>query len=377
MTTRNGWILSARADAIVFVGPLVVAAALAVGVAAAGDLRADLPVWGFLLLVVACDVAHVYATLFRTYLDPAERARRPGLLTAIPLAVLAAGVLAYEHSPLTFWRGLAYVAAFHFVRQPWGWMSYAARRAGETSRLDRRLDALAIHAATLYPLVWWHGHLPRRFFWFMDGDFATGLPSDAVDLAFLLHVALLGAWVLRQVVRLATGRPVNLAKWLVLSSTWLAWTAGIVWIDSDLVFTATNVLAHGVPYTAVVHRWGRSRFALEPGWVASLFRPRRLFVYLGVLVAIAFLEEAIWDRLVWHDHGSIFPLPSVAVPDALLAFVVPLLAVPQGTHYVLDAFLWRTRKGNPGLAAALHLDAGPAGGSPVGRSRVPDPTMSS
>ena len=360
LNVRNGWILSARDDAIVFVGPLLAAATLAAAFAATGSLGAEVPAWAFLVLVVGCDVAHVYATLFRTYLDPAERRRRPGLLTAIPLAVLSVGVLAYQISPLTFWRGLAYVAAFHFVRQPWGWMSYAGRRAGETSRLDRRLDVLAIHAATIYPLVWWHGHLPRRFFWFVDGDFATGLPSEAVTAALVAHVALLGAWVARQVTLLATGRPVNLAKWLVLGSTWLAWTAGIVWIDSDLVFTATNVLAHGVPYTAVVHRWGRSRFAGERGWVASLFRPRRLLAYLGVLVGIAFLEEAIWDRLVWHDHGSIFPSPSIAVGDAVLALLVPLLAVPQGTHYVLDAFLWRTRKGNPGLAEALHLDGPPS-----------------
>jgi hypothetical protein len=353
---RNGWILSPRADLAVFAGPLVAAAVLAAIVAHGGGLFADLPTWAFLLLVVGCDVAHVYATLFRTYLDPDERRRRPGLLTTIPLAVLAVGVLAYQRSPLTFWRGLAYVAAFHFVRQPWGWMSYAARRAGETSRWDRRLDALSIHAATLYPLVWWHGHLPRRFAWFVDGDFAAGLPSDAVTVALGAHVVLLGAWVARQATLLATGRPVNLAKWLVLGSTWLAWTAGIVWIDSDLVFTATNVLAHGVPYAAVVHRWGRSRFEGERGWAASLFRPRRWLAYLGALVAIAFLEEGIWDRFVWHDHASVFRMPSISLPDDVLAFLVPLLAVPQGTHYVLDAFLWRTRKGNPGLAAALRLD---------------------
>lgn len=355
--TRNGWILSARGDAVVFVGPLLAAGLLTAIAAIAGHLDAEVPAWGFLLLVVGCDVAHVYATLFRTYLDPAERRRRSGLLTAVPLGVLAAGVLLYTDSPLTFWRALAYVAAFHFVRQPWGWMSYAARRAGETSRLDRRLDALAIHAATLYPLVWWHGHLPRRFAWFVDGDFAAGLPSAAVRLALVLHVAALAAWVLRQATLLATGRPVNLAKWLVLGSTWLAWTAGIVWIDGDLVFTATNVLAHGVPYTAVVHRWGRVRFAGVPGAVASLFRPRRMLAFLGVLVAIAFVEEALWDGLVWHEHAAIFRLPAVSVPDAGLAFLVPLLAVPQGTHYVLDAFLWRTRRGNPGLASALRLDA--------------------
>ena len=305
-------------------------------------------------------MAHVYATLFRTYLDPVERRRRPGLLMAVPLGALALGVLAYQVSPLAFWRGLAYVAAFHFVRQPWGWMSYSARRAGETSRLDRRLDALAIHAATIYPLVWWHAHLPRSFAWFVEGDFASGLPSGALPFAMWAHVLILGAWGARQIALMAIGRAINLGKLLILASTWLAWNAGIVWIDGDFVFTATNVLAHGVPYTAVVHRWGRARFEGQEGLVASLFRPGRALAYLGALVAVALLEEGIWDRVVWHEHGGLFPLPAIAAPDGVLAFVVPLLAVPQATHYVLDAFLWRTRKGNPGLAAALRLDAPPA-----------------
>ena len=360
---RDGWIFSVREDLAVFVGPLVLAGALAGALAATGGDPAGMPPWTFLVLVVGCDVAHVHATLFRTYLDPEERRRRRGLLTAVPLAALAIGVLLYSTSAATFWRALAYVAAFHFVRQPWGWMAYAARRAGETSRFDRRLDALAIHAATLYPLVWWHGHLPRAFAWFVDGDFAAGLPSVGVTVALVLHVAILAAWVARQAALLATGRPVNRAKAVILGSTWLAWTAGIVWFDADLVFTATNVLVHGVPYAALVHRWGRSRFRDAPGLVASFFRPGRVLAFVGVLVAIAFVEEGLWDRLVWHEHGAYFPGPSVPLGDDVLAFVVPLLAVPQATHYVLDAFVWRTRRGNPGLSRALDLDAGPTSAS--------------
>ena len=52
-------------------------------------------------------------------------------------------------------------------------------------------------------------------------------------------------------------------------------------------------------------------------------------------------------------------IPTTA--DAVLAFflsaaiallVVPLLAVPQLTHYVLDGFLWR-RRANPRLGRLL------------------------
>jgi hypothetical protein len=34
---------------------------------------------------------------------------------------------------------------------------------------------------------------------------------------------------------------------------------------------------------------------------------------------------------------------------------VPLLALPQATHYLLDAWIWRV-KGNPELARRLGLE---------------------
>ena len=35
--------------------------------------------------------------------------------------------------------------------------------------------------------------------------------------------------------------------------------------------------------------------------------------------------------------------------------LVPLLALPQLTHYILDGYLWRLDGTNPGLAAALGV----------------------
>jgi hypothetical protein len=125
----------------------------------------------------------------------------------------------------------------------------------------------------------------------------------------------------------------------------------------------TNVLAHGVPYVVLVRRWGGSRFRGGRGVVASLFRPGLAagVAFYGVLLALAFVEEATWDRLVWRTHGGLFPLPSVDLSADLLAVVVPLLAVPQATHYVLDALLWRTSaRVNPGLAAEIGLERGVA-----------------
>ena len=358
---RDGWLLSARGDLAVFAGPVLLAAAL-IGVGFALGLPKDaLPLWAYALLVVGCDVAHVHATAFRAWLDPDQRALRPGLLLGVPLLCFLVGLALHAQGPLVFWRALAYLAAFHFVRQQVGWMVYVARQGGERVRWRLALDKAAIYAATLFPLLWWHAHLPKTFVWFVPGDFAPGVPTVAAVVGLGLHVAILGAWLAVCAADAVRGRGVNRARVLVLATTWLAWVGGIVLLESDLAFTATNVLLHAVPYAAVVHRWGRNRFAASTGPVASVFRPRRAWLFAALLVGAAFVEEGLWDRLVWHEHGALFPGPDVDLTAALLSVVVALLAVPQAAHYVLDAFLWRTGPGrNPGLAEYLRLvPAGP------------------
>ncbi len=363
---RDGWILSPAGDLGVFLGPLVAAAVLVALFHREGRLHDPLPAWAFALLVVGCDVAHVWSTLFRTYLDPEERRRRGALLAGVPAACFVAGAALYaaDGTGTLFWRVLAYVAAFHFVRQQYGWVVYASRKAGETSPLDRRLDALMVYNATLFPLLWWHAHLPRAFDWFREGDFVPGLPPGAAAAGAWLHWTVNGAWLARQAWLLATRRGLNRAKFLIMATTWATWYGGIVLLDSDLAFTATNVLAHGVPYLAVVHRWGRSRWAGAPGLVPRLFRPAGFLAFYGILFALAFVEEGFWDRLVWREHPTLFPIPA-ARPDAgLLAVLVPLLALPQASHYVLDAWLWRTGAENPGLAEHLGLRTGSSAGIP-------------
>ena len=71
------------------------------------------------------------------------------------------------------------------------------------------------------------------------------------------------------------------------------------------------------------------------------------------LLVAAWLEEWGWDRLVWHERAALFPGPALLPGPEALALLVPLLALPQATHYVLDAWIWRVRPENPDLARQL------------------------
>ena len=62
--------------------------------------------------------------------------------------------------------------------------------------------------------------------------------------------------------------------------------------------------------------------------------------------AIAFFEELLWDRLVFHDRAFVFG--DGWDIGGLRSVVVPVLALPQLVHYVLDGFIWRRRQ-NPSV----------------------------
>ena len=353
MSRPGPWLVSARWDLAVFGGSALLAFALLLWGRLSGILHGAMPAWAWVATVVFVDVAHVWATAYRVYADPDELRRRTALYLGVPIAAYVGGVLLYSAGSGVFWRVLAYVAVFHFVRQQYGWVALYRRRLGPGSRLDRVLDDAAIYAATLYPLLYWHAHLPREFEWFIAGDFLPGLPEGAADVLWPAHVGVTAAYGLRQLQLWLTGRPVSAGKNLVVASTWLTWYVGIVVFDSDYAFTVTNVLVHGIPYLGLVWIYGRRRFADSAVPVSPLFRPRAWPLYLAPLLVLAFCEEWAWDRLLWHERGMLFPGPTVALGSAALTLLVPLLALPQATHYLLDAWIWRVRPENPDLARYL------------------------
>jgi len=347
---KPAWLFSRNVDLGVFLGSAVLSfGALAIG-GAAGVLHDDTPSWAWVPAIVLCDVAHVWSTIFRTYLDPKERKARRRLFTVAPIVGLAASVALYAVGEHAFWRGLAYLAIFHFVRQQYGWVALYRARAGETGRVGKLIDTAAIYAATLYPLLYWHTHVPRRFNWFVPND-VVALPQALLPIGFVAWVVALGAYAIRAA-QLWLRKTPNPGKDVVVVTTAVAWYVGIVAFDSDYAFTVTNVLMHGIPYFALVYVHSRRRAEPAPSLAATL--TRSVPIFLATLWVIAFVEEMVWDRAVWHDRSWLFGEGWELGAAKLL--VVPLLALPQLTHYVLDGFIWR-RRSNPSVAELVSADA--------------------
>jgi hypothetical protein len=315
------------------------------------------------------DVTHVYSTLFRTYLDREEIKQRHAVYMLVPFIAWVGGCLLYSFGGMVFWRALAYLAVFHFVRQQYGFMMLYGRRDGAAypSPWWKTVDKLAIYAATLFPLVYWHC-MPRSFTWFIDGDFVQFHAPGMAMAAAVLYGAILAAYAVKEGLLWRRTCRFNWPRNLMLSGTALSWLVGIVILDNDLAFTAINVISHGVPYLALIWVYGRNQAEWQGGrtthyfpGIGRLFQAKWLPLYLGALFLCAYLEEALWDGLVWREHASVLFMANAmhAVQSSTtLAWLVPLLAVPQVTHYLLDAYIWRMRQAGANWGRILFLRAG-------------------
>jgi hypothetical protein len=338
---QSKWLFSAPVDLSVFLGSAVLSLVLLAVGWQFGFLNDETPDWTWISAVLLIDVAHVWASAFRIYFDVDEFKRKPLLYTLVPLAGYLVGVALYSESALTFWRALAIVAVFHFVRQQYGWVNLYRVKLGETSRATWWIDAAAIYLATIYPLAFWMTSLPRNFEWFVQDDFFS-LPELTAKVLFPLYALALAAYFVKTIYLYFAHGFLNLGKDIVVLTTAVCWYVGIVALNSDYAFTVTNVIIHGVPYFALVYVYARSRRENSSRFYQTI--SGNWLIFLATLWALAYIEELFWNRGVWHERNWIFGA-NFDIENWKM-FFVPLLAVPQLTHYVLDGFIWR-RKYNP------------------------------
>lgn len=378
---QTPWIHSGLQDLLFIFFPLFLPA---LWVLLSSELPSEISTWQWLILVLGTDVAHVWSTLAVTYLKPNEFLYRRIHYTLVPLACFA-GAFSLHHlgGSSSFWRVLAYLAVFHFVRQQYGLLKIYSRQE-KLPFLLRKVAALTLYASMLVPLLLWHFQPERPFHWFIPGDFidiSTTLAEANFSLttieflksslqvgAPLFLLFLLGAYLLLEARYALQNRQGNWGRPLLVLGTALSWWVGIEVAKGDLPFTAINVLAHGVPYLAIVvwnrekthpfHRWrsntprvslpGERRSGRETAFSQSQRGfPVGVALFFCLVFLLSYVEEGFWTGLIWREHLEVFPffrgLPELSTP-LWTSFWVALLSVPQLSHYILDGVIWKGGK---------------------------------
>jgi len=349
LNVRSNWIHSAALDVPFILAPPFLLLVIVWAFPQSFGATVELSEWQWVALVLLIDVAHVYSTIYRTYLDPLARQHYRFELTWYPLIAFVVMVLLHSLSALWFWRMLAYLAVFHFVRQQYGFMRLYQRNEAPPE-WKRRMDGSTIYMATIAPLLHWHTSYPKHFNWFMPNDMLGVDLPELARLVLWIHAGWMLVFVASELLLISLGAQVNWQKNILIAGTALSWYMGIVHFNGDVTFTLFNVVAHGVPYMALVWAYGRKRTATADQVhkaIRSFFSLRALPIFLGTLFLLAFLEEGFWDALVWREDRWVFQAFNGLLPmvhdHAILSIIVPLLALPQVTHYIIDAFIWRMR----------------------------------
>lgn len=340
-STQNYWLFSREIDLSVFLGSAIVSLLLLALGWQFGFLNAETPDWTWISAILLIDVAHVWSTSFRTYFDAEEFRSRIWLYTLVPILGYIFGVALYSEGEMTFWRCLAYLAVFHFVRQQYGWVALYRRKACETSNISWWIDAVAVYVATIYPLAFWMTSSKRNFSWFVDGDFIS-IPAYIETILFPIYVLALLTYFGKSIYLYFSEGFLNVGKDIVVLTTAVCWYIGIVALNSDYAFTVTNVIIHGVPYFALIYFYAKTRRENSNGFYRAL--SSNWIIFLATLWFLAYVEELVWHRGVWHDKNWIFG--GNWDLENWKMFLVPLLAVPQLTHYVLDGFIWKRKRTN-------------------------------
>ena len=311
------------------------------------------------VLIVCIDVGHVYSTIYRTYMDKETIRKNRMLFFLSPLLLYLTGVMLHSIHPLFFWRAMAYLAVFHFIRQQYGFMRLYSRNEKQNP-IFRKIDGVTIYAATLYPMIYWHTQGKQNFNWFIESDFFYINQPGLIPAFFVIYLAILFIYLVKEIFIVFTEKKFNLPKNLLMLGTIVSWYMGIVYFKGDLTFTLLNVVSHGIPYYALVWAYGNNqqkKITMKENWMKLFFNPKNIFLFVGFLVVLAYLEEMLWDGFIWKEHNSVFPLTNL-LPDltgfkSLASLVIPLLALPQLMHYFIDGFIWKMKKDKFGWSTFL------------------------
>jgi hypothetical protein len=364
------WLFSKKLDLLALYAPVWLTWALCF-ILPKEIINQPLPIWIWIIFVLGIDVSHVWSTLFRTYFDQEEFHQHKSLLINAPIVAFLLLLFLSLYAKEIFWVLLAYFALYHFIKQQIGFLKmYIKKSRYQHNKVFS--DIGICYFSMLYPVLFWHMSNDINFNWFVPGDF-TWLAEQINSLGFqhifhayiklytpTIYFVILALWLLDELYDTQKNRrQLAIGKILWISSTAINWYLGIVYFNSDVAFTITNVVAHGIPYiTLIIIYTKEKKETTLKSKLSSYSSFVHIFLIIASAIAFAFAEEYTWDMLIYREHESVFTTffdyPFAPIQTQIWqATIISLLSLPQVVHYIIDGYIWKGGK-NPYLKAILQ-----------------------
>src|SRR6185295_12304848 len=325
------WIISARDDAIWFIGSVVSSYVLLIlYVSGIVPLVPMVAAWAILI-----DAPHVFGTFSRTYFDRTERKNRARLLWGSLLFFAIGPVLVLAGAGLVFFFVAALWAYYHLVKQHYGFMVLYKKKNCDLARVDNFLDRGLLLFAFNYPFVEFIARDPEamvRVPALLRGG-GNGFAKVLLAGTILMFVV----WAGRQVQRALTGEPLNVPKYLLLAAAipmhWIVLLTPMP--NKPIAIVAILTIYHNFQYHRLI--WFHNKkytAASREKHGAAEFISRRVMYYIAFGIVFGILYQG--PRQILGYIGLQNGAPSFAVQLGI-SFLWGYAFI----HYYLHSKIWR------------------------------------
>jgi hypothetical protein len=343
---NNKWIINKKFDFLWFIGPQIIPAIIIFLLSPQflQNQKTEIFPLSWILIVLLIDVTHVYSSVYKTYFKESAWEIHGSKMKFLPLIVWMIGILIYSISSYLFWSCLAYFAVFHFIRQQYGFFRLYTKNQISKKWIHYFFN-FTIYSTTVVPILIWHLKGPQNFYWMQKGDFKYFEIPILIPVIKIIYLITLILYFILEMKEKKKSGYINWGRILITFSTAFAWYSCILIINNDFTFSLVNVLGHGIPYFALI--WITEKKSLNhesSNFSKFIFQKSNFIIFFAIIFCFAFIEEGIWDTLIWREHHEIFEwmyFSDTLDNNSYLSFIVPLLIMPQVVHYILDAYIWK------------------------------------
>jgi len=332
------WIISARDDAIWFIGSVVSSyALLLLYVTGILPLVPLVALWAILI-----DAPHVFGTFSRTYFDRTERKNRARLLWGSLLFFAIGPVMVLAGAGLVFLFVAALWAYYHLVKQHYGFMVLYKKKNGDLARIDNILDRGLLLFAFNYPFVEFIARDPDAMV--RVPALLRGGVNGFAKLLLAGTILFFVVWLGRQVQRAFSGEPLNVPKYLLLAAAipmhWIVLLTPMP--HKPIAIVAILTIYHNFQYHRLIWFHNQKYKSREKYGAAELISRRAIYyIAFGVLFGVIYQGP----RQLLNYIG-----PQSLVVQLGISFLWGYAFI----HYYLDSKIWRVRR-DPSVGEALKM----------------------